>query len=235
MMVRDLWVARCDCNCRPFEWVKDLYEERRRIGSNTRGYPLKLGLNSLYGKMAQRCGRGPYHDAVAAGLITASTRARVKEAIGQDPESVIMLATDAVFSTRRLSLDIGEDLGQWEETVWPDLFIAQPGVYWSPSDLQPSVKSRGAPRSIIGEAAPRFHGAFTAWFEVMRKPGGMEATTISSPFLPHRRPSSRRAKAINRLISTNSSKFPKRTASRKSTKNMLFEAMPDFSSFLPHE
>jgi len=79
MMVRDLWVARCDCNCRPFEWVKDLYEERRRIGSNTRGYPLKLGLNSLYGKMAQRCGRGPYHDAVAARLITASTRARVRK------------------------------------------------------------------------------------------------------------------------------------------------------------
>ncbi len=182
-MVRDLWVARCDCNCRPFEWVKDLYEERRRIGSNTRGYPLKLGLNSLYGKMAQRCGRGPYHDAVAAGLITASTRARVKEAIGQDPESVIMLATDAVFSTRRLSLDIGENLGQWEETVWPDLFIAQPGVYWSPSDLQPSVKSRGAPRSIIGEAAPRFYGAFTAWSEVMRKPGGME-TVLRERLIP---------------------------------------------------
>ena len=85
-----------------------------------------------------------------------------------------MLATDAVFSTQPLSLDIGEALGQWEEKVWPDLFIAQPGVYWSPSDLlQKSVKSRGAPRSIIGEAAHRFQEVFTEWFELMRQPDAM--------------------------------------------------------------
>lgn len=151
--VRDLWIARCECNCRPFDWVPALYDERRRIGSATRGYPLKLGVNSLYGKTAQRTGRGPYHDAVAVGLVTATTRARLIEAIGQDPKAVIMLATDAVFSTRPLSLDTGETLGQWEEKVWSDLFIAQSGVYWSPSDAKASVKSRGAPRSVIGASA----------------------------------------------------------------------------------
>lgn len=124
--------------------------------------------------MAQRCGRGPYHDAVSAGLITAITRAALIEALGQDPQSVVMLATDAVFSTRPLSLDIGEGLGQWEEKVWLDLFIAQPGVYWSPSDLETSVKSRGAPRSIIGEAAHRFHELFTEWFDLIRRPGALE-------------------------------------------------------------
>ena len=94
-----------------------------------------------------------------------------------------MLATDAVFSTRPLSLDIGEGLGQWEEKVWPDLFITQPGVYWSPSDLQKSVKSRGAPRSIIGEAAPRFHDVFSDWFELMRRPGAME-TVLKERLIP---------------------------------------------------
>jgi hypothetical protein len=102
-------------------------------------------LASLYGKTAQRSGRGPYCDVVAAGLITAITRARLIEAIGRDPESVVMLATDAVFSTRPLSLDIGDGLGKWEEKVWPDLFIAQPSVDRSPSDIRKSVKSRGAP------------------------------------------------------------------------------------------
>jgi hypothetical protein len=174
VVLRDLWIARCECDCRPFDWVRALYEERRRIGSKTRGYPLKLGLNSLYGKMAQRCDRGPYHDVVSAGLITAITRARLVEALAQDPESVVMLATDAVFSTRPLSLDIGEALGQWDEKVWPDLFIAQPGVYWSPSDLRNSVKSRSAPRSIIGEAAHRFHEVFTEWVNLMRRPGAKE-------------------------------------------------------------
>lgn len=174
VVLHDLWIARSECDCRPFTWVRALYEERRRIGSKTRGYPLKLGLNSLYGKMAQRCGRGPYHDAISAGLITAMTRARLIEALGQDPEAVVMLATDAVFSTRPLALDIGEGLGQWEEKPWPDLFIVQPGVYWSPTDLQKSVKSRGAPRSIIGEAAPRFQEVFTDWLELMGPPGAME-------------------------------------------------------------
>jgi hypothetical protein len=76
-----------------------------------------------------------------------------------------MLATDAVFSTRPLSLDIGDGLGKWEEKVWPDLFIAQPGVDRSPSDIRKSVKSRGAPRSVIGPAAPKFHEVFDEWFE----------------------------------------------------------------------
>jgi hypothetical protein len=174
VVVRDLWVARCDCSCRSFDWVNGLYEERRRIGSDTRGYPLKLGLNSLYGKTAQRCGRGPYHDVVSAGLITAVTRARLLEALSQNPHSVVMLATDAVFSRERLPLDIGEGLGQWEEKVWPDLFIAQPGVYWSPSKLDESVKSRGAPRSVIGKAAPRFQEVFAEWLALMHRPGAMD-------------------------------------------------------------
>jgi hypothetical protein len=174
IVLRDLWVARCECDCRPFEWVKEVYGERLRLGSDTRGYPLKLGLASLYGKSAQRSGRGPYHDAVSAGLITAFTRARLLEALSRNPRSVVMLATDAAFSTERLPLDIGEGLGQWDEKVWPDLFIAKPGVYWSPTELDKSVKSRGAPRSIIGPAAPRFHGAFAEWLDVLRKPGAME-------------------------------------------------------------
>lgn len=173
IVVHDVWVARCECNCRPFDWVRDLYEERRRLGPDARGKVLKLVLNSLYGKLAQRSGRGPFHDAVAAGLITAITRARLIEAIGQDPAAIVMVATDAVFSTRPLKLDIGEGLGQWEEKIWPDLFIAQPGVYWSPTKLQESVKSRGAPRSVIGPAAPRFHQAFNGWLDTMRSPGAM--------------------------------------------------------------
>ena len=133
--------------------------------------------------MAQRSGRGPYHDVVAAGLITAITRAALIEAIGQDPEAVVMVATDAVYSTRPLSLDIGEGLGQWEEKIWPDLFIAQPGVYWSPSELKASVKSRGAPRSVIGDAAPRFEQVFAEWLELMRRPGGIE-TVLKERLIP---------------------------------------------------
>jgi hypothetical protein len=85
-----------------------------------------------------------------------------------------MLATDAVFSREPLSLDVGEGLGQWEEKIWSDLFIAQPGVYWSNSDLDKSVKSRGAPRSIIGEAAHRFRDVFAEWLSLQRRPGAID-------------------------------------------------------------
>lgn len=161
--VLDLWVARSPCNCRLYDWVNELYDQRRLLGSDTRGQPLKFGLNSLYGKHAQQIGRGPYHDTVAAGLITAATRARLIEALAHDPEAVVMLATDAVYSTRPLPLDIGDGLGQWEAKVWPGLFIVQPGVYWSPSEQKKSLKSRGAPRSVIGKATPRF---VAAWNEL---------------------------------------------------------------------
>ena len=180
--VLDLWVARRTCNCRFYDWVTEVYDERRRLGTSTRGYPLKVGLASLYGKKAQRTGRGPYHDALEAGLITAMTRAKLIEAVGHDPEAVVMLATDAVFSTRPLPLDIGPGLGQWEQKIWPDLFIAQPGVYWSPTEVEAtaerspagSLKSRGAPRSVIGPAVPAFHQTFGKWIEALRQPGAID-------------------------------------------------------------
>src|SRR5262249_52527490 len=65
-------------------------------------------------------------------------------------------------------------LGQWEERIWQDLFVVKPGVYWSPSDLQTSVKSRGAPRTVIGAAAHRFQEVFNDWLQVMRRPGAMD-------------------------------------------------------------
>ena len=133
--------------------------------------------------MAQRCGRGPYHDPVSAGLITPITRARLLEAVDHDPKSVVMLATDAVFSTRPLPLDIRSGLGQWKEKVWPDLFIAKPGVYWAPSKLKTSVKSRGAPRSIISNAAPRFHEVFSEWFRLICDPARRE-TVLKERLMP---------------------------------------------------
>jgi len=139
--VHDVWIAKRCCDCRPYDWINEVYAERQRLGSSTKGYPLKLALNSLYGKRAQSSGRGPYHDVVEAGLITAITRAQIMEAVGQDPEAVVMIATDAVFSTRPLALDLGVGLGQWELKQWPDLFIAQPGVYFSPTLLRNSDDS----------------------------------------------------------------------------------------------
>src|SRR5205814_959332 len=170
--VHNLWLARRRCNCDLYTpMVEYLYAKRMEYGSEGEGAPFKLALNSMYGKFAQRrTGSGPYWDAVAAGLITSRTRAQLIEAVSHDPEAVIMIATDAVFSTRPLPLDLGNNLGQWERKPYPDFFIEKPGMYWSPSDREKTIKSRGAPRSIVGKAAAEFEARFAEWFDKLQDP-----------------------------------------------------------------
>jgi hypothetical protein len=183
--VHDLWVPEYHCECPVFDWVAPLYQERLALGKDHRGRVLKFSLSSIYGKLAQRSGSAPYHDMVAAGLITAMTRARIIEAIALNPKAVFAVATDAVFSFERLQrLDIGGGLGQWEEKKWDDLFIVRSGVYWSPSDLKTLVKSRGAPRSVIEKAVLQFESTFADWFVELSKPGGIEAMLADRSSIP---------------------------------------------------
>ena len=136
------WKYNRQCDCEPFNWVEKLFEYRRSIGSSGPGYPIKLGINSLYGKLAQRKGNGAYCNMVWAGLITALTRSKLNAAIAQNPQRIVMVATDAVYSLDPLpGLDCGERLGQWEGAVLDGLFIVQPGLYWCPAKRK--RKSRG--------------------------------------------------------------------------------------------
>lgn len=141
--VHDGWVFHAGCDCRPFEWVEPLYDYRQSIGASGPGYPIKLGLNSLYGKLAQRKGNGAFANMVWAGLITARTRAKLNDAIGlaASPDAILMLATDALYSLEPLELPLGPWLGNWEQNILEELFIVQPGLYWDPTKRK--RKSRG--------------------------------------------------------------------------------------------
>lgn len=163
------YYAEKRCDCRPYDWVERLYEQRKSLGKQARGYPLKLGLNALYGKLAQRQGGAPYRDLLAAGMITAMTRAKLIHAYTGAERSIVMLATDAVFSRQRLPLDIGPHLGQWEEKERPSgLFVVQPGVYWSPGgNDQP--KTRGIPQSRIIAARASFEDAWKLHMDTLRR------------------------------------------------------------------
>lgn len=135
------WIYKKHCECRPFDWVEALYEYRKSIGGAGPGYPIKLGINSLYGLLAQRVGAGKFTNMIWAGLITAMTRARLNDAIALDPGNIVMVATDAVYSLRPLSLPVNDRLGGWERTDLDGLFIVQPGLYWCPALRK--KKSRG--------------------------------------------------------------------------------------------
>lgn len=159
--VLDGWVYEKNCDCQPFSWVEPLFDYRRSIGSSGPGYPIKLGINSLYGKLAQRKGSGPFANMVWAGLITALTRAKIMDAIAMAPGRIVMVATDGIYSLDPLpDLECGERLGQWEATEMDGLFIVQPGLYWCPAKRK--RKSRGLPGKFFEESG-RTEGFENAW------------------------------------------------------------------------
>ena len=122
---------------RPFSFVEQEYATRLmfKLAGNMASEALKLGLNSLYGKLAQqagyRNGRIPtYHQLLLAGQITAGTRARLFRAAMQHPDNIIAFATDAIMSTVPLDVEIGTGLGQWTHDEFDGITMVQPGVYW---------------------------------------------------------------------------------------------------------
>jgi hypothetical protein len=157
------YVYERHCDCQSFDWVERLYDYRRSIGAQGAGYPIKLGINSLYGKLAQRKGNGVYNNMVWAGLITAFTRAKINDAIALSPDNIVMVATDAVYSLKPLELETGDGLGQWEAAELDGLFIVQPGLYWCPAKRK--RKSRGLSGSFFERPGitESFENSFANW------------------------------------------------------------------------
>jgi hypothetical protein len=164
----EVWQADRCCDCKSYPWINQLYSLRTRLGKTTEGVPLKLGMNSLYGKTAQRRGTAPYQNYIHAGLIGAGGRVKLLQAVAGDPEAVVMLATDAVYSTRPLKLDLSAELGAWRDTEYPDMFIVQPGLYWFPGMPETNgstLKTRGIPASIVRQNADKFRDAWDCYMQ----------------------------------------------------------------------
>lgn len=144
----------------PFDFVPRLYEERARAKREGRAsqLSLKLGLNSLYGKMAQGYGyKGaipPFRTYLWAGQITATTRAAILSLLSTEQESsFIGFATDGVMMTERAEVTESERLGDWEVSRWDDLFVCQPGMYHGTLDGKRVTKTRGfSPREVNWES-----------------------------------------------------------------------------------
>lgn len=174
--VKGAWLYETDCLCAPFVTVPQYYRERVRLGKDAQGIVLKLGTNSIYGKLAQSVGLNPpYQSWVWAGNITSGCRAQLLELLLLAPErwGVLMLATDGLFSTTRLQPpkprdtgtgDLAKPLGGWEEKrIDNPIFAVRPGIYFpidpSPEQLD-SVRARGLGKKILYEQWPRIVEAF---------------------------------------------------------------------------
>jgi hypothetical protein len=159
----EAWVYDTDCDCAPFAKLPETYNERCRLGKDGPGIVLKLGMNGAYGKTAQSQGDAPFRSWVYASNITSTTRAQLLHAIAaaDDPASVLMLATDGVLATERLTLPepretgtsaTGKPLGGWEVKEVPcGAFLARPGIYWpldATETTDKDVRARGISRAV---------------------------------------------------------------------------------------
>jgi len=130
-----------NCEHQPFSWIPEYYERRQQmvLEGDFGEKIIKLGLNAAYGKLAQSKGKNPrWQQLIWAGLITSGTRAMLLGAIQQNPDAIIKVATDAVFSTSPLQLQFSEtDLGGWKSETLYDLFVLGNGVYHSTGSSNP--------------------------------------------------------------------------------------------------
>lgn len=150
------WVYEKHCSCNAFNWIDAYYAERLRLGKSGKGIVLKLGGNSIYGKIAQSIGYAPWANPVWAGLITAWCRATIINAYRDNPDDVLMIMTDGLFTRHKPGLSISTKLGEWELKTHDSLFVVQPGIYFLPD----SVKTRGVPLGRIQAVQGEFREAY---------------------------------------------------------------------------
>lgn len=165
-----VWESTCRHKSGLCDWMDATYRER--LAAKARGdgaeHALKLGINSCYGKLAQRVGAQwderestwrlpPYHDLAGAGWITSTVRAQLYRAAMQRPRDIIMLATDGIYSTRALKLPVSADadktLGEWSYAKHTGCTVVQSGVYFLDDGDEVSLYSRGFDADSVDRAA----------------------------------------------------------------------------------
>lgn len=158
----EAWEFERTCDCAPpfTATINELFERRKALGRTDRGLVIKLALNSLYGKSAQSIGQPKHRCMLRAGLITATTRAMLLDAIAlaRDPWSVLEVATDSVLSTEPLALSrLGTgQLGAWEGAEWADAYLVRPGIRFGGGN----VAARGVGRARLAAWEVRLREAW---------------------------------------------------------------------------
>ncbi len=126
----------------PFAWVQDMYQQRKewkRQGIQAQ-MALKLCMNSLYGKMAQRIGWDekrnripPWHQLEWAGWVTSYTRAKLYGVMQSVPWShLIGVETDGIYTSyppELLGITESDELGGWEVNEYDEIIYIQSGLY----------------------------------------------------------------------------------------------------------
>lgn len=141
---------------KPFGWVQDMYELRRqwKAEGNASQLALKLCMNSLYGKMAQRVGWNEekrtaptWHQLEWAGWVTSNCRAMLWNLMSRIPrQHLIAVETDGLYTTLSpdaLGISNSKDLGGWEVEEYDEIMYVQSGLAWLRKGNKWVCKRRG--------------------------------------------------------------------------------------------
>lgn len=155
---------------RPWAFMEDMYEERLALkdAGNPAEMAYKLGLNSMYGKMAQRAGWDTKeftpprsHTLPLAGYVTAYCRGQIMSMVQRimdlDPDGVIAVETDGIFTTvnpEHMGVTESKTLGQWSVDIYDELMYVQNGVYMlRRGERWEKVKTRGMSAASVSPQA----------------------------------------------------------------------------------
>ncbi len=137
--------------------ITRLFSERKTFleleGKGGAELAVKLILNSIYGKLLQQVGRnlgnlGLFNDFIGT-WITSWTRATIWKAIAKvsHTRQILSVHTDGVISTKPLNVNIGNNLGEWEEKRVENLTLLLPGLYRHGKESL-IEKTRGMPKGF---------------------------------------------------------------------------------------
>jgi hypothetical protein len=128
---------------RPFAYIGDAYEQRKRwkASGNSAQMALKLMMNAITGKAAQRVGwdektgRIPgWHQLEWAGYVTSFTRAGMFGLLSKIPfHKLISIETDGIYTTmspEELGIEASNELGGWSVDEYTEAMYVQSGLAW---------------------------------------------------------------------------------------------------------
>jgi len=141
---------------RPFDWIAETYALRQEWKAKgiAAQLALKLLMNSIYGKLAQRVGwneekrEAPrWHQLEWAGWVTSHCRAMMWDLMSRVPrESIIAVETDGMYMTtdpRTLGIEDSKELGRWEVKEYDEILYVQSGMAWLRKGSEWTCKRRG--------------------------------------------------------------------------------------------
>lgn len=141
-VVLESWEFQDD-GSKPFTYIGKMYSQRKKWQEekNSAEMALKLCMNSMYGKLAQRVGYDPkfgripaWHQLEWAGWVTSLTRAAMYSLIARIPFSqLIAVETDGIYTTMspsELGVEQSTELGGWSIDVYDEAIYLQSGLAW---------------------------------------------------------------------------------------------------------